>query len=70
MYVVLSMNALNFFPHTLAFETVRQVDAVRRHNWSPGYYAGGDDVSVGHFLDEVVASGPDATPQPGGFASA
>lgn len=67
MYVALSINALNFYPHTLAFETVRQVDAVRRHNWSPGYYASGDDVSVGHFLDEIAAS---ETPQPAGCASA
>jgi len=55
MYVALTLNALNYYPHTLEFETVRHVDAVRRHNWSPGYYATGDDASVGHCLDEIAA---------------
>ena len=55
MYVALTLNALNYYPHTLEFETVRHVDAVRRHNWSPGYYATGDDVSVGHCLAALAA---------------
>ena len=55
MYVALTLNALNYYPHTLEFETVRHVDAIRRHNWSPGYYATSEDVSVGHCLDEIAA---------------
>jgi hypothetical protein len=54
MYVALTMNALNYFPHTLPFETVRP-DAIRRHNWSPGYYGTSDD-SLGHCLDEIATS--------------
>lgn len=55
MYVVLTMNALNDYPHKLEFETVRHADAVRRHNWSPGYYGASGDVALGHCLDEIAA---------------
>lgn len=54
MYVALTMNALNYYPHKLEFETARQ-DASRRHNWSPGYYGTSDDVALGHTLDEIAA---------------
>jgi hypothetical protein len=56
MYVALTMNALNYYPHKLEFETVRHADAVRRHNWSPGYYATSEDAALGHSLDEIAAS--------------
>ncbi|HEY4293294.1 hypothetical protein [Luteibacter sp.] len=55
MYVALTMNALNYYPHKLEFETVRHEDAVRRHNWSPGYYGTSDDLVPGHCLGEIAA---------------
>ena len=47
MYVADSMNALNFYPHQVRFDPVRDPDCVRRHNWSPGYYEDAD-VSLEH----------------------
>lgn len=42
MYVANSLASLNFYPHTVHFETVRDADNARRHNWSPGYYEDAD----------------------------
>lgn len=60
MYVIDSMRALNFYPHQLQFDTVyvRDRDNVRRHNWSPGYYARNDE-PLAHYLDEVATGIPE-----------
>lgn len=62
MYVIDSMNALNFYPHQLQFDTVyvRDRDNVRRHNWSPGYYdtaEGSWGRRPGELIDVPLADG-------------
>jgi len=57
MYVANTLKSLSYYPHQVHFETVRDVDNIRRHNWSPGYYED-DDGSLDHHL----ASPEDATP--------
>ncbi|SEM41599.1 hypothetical protein SAMN02800694_0999 [Luteibacter sp. UNCMF331Sha3.1] len=49
MYVANTLKSLSYYPHQVHFETVRDVDNIRRHNWSPGYYED-DDGSLDHHL--------------------
>jgi len=58
MYVANSLNSLNYYPHQVHFETVRDVDNIRRHSWSPGYYE--DEEGS---LDHHLASPEDGTPE-------
>lgn len=63
MYVIDSMSALNFYPHQLHFDTVyvHDRDNVRRHSWSPGYYARNDETlsHYAHYLDEIATGIPE-----------
>jgi len=61
MYVADSLNALTFFPHQVHFETVRDADNARRHNWSPGYYEDAD-ASLEHHVGSAAGVAAAAPP--------